>query len=87
MLYIGSIYKIYSNTINIVYIGVCFTKLDYELDVFKTKYKTKYKTFIDSDIVIELLEDVYSDVNDNQILIEKRRKHILEQTRKLLFYT
>ena len=86
MYYIGSIYKIYSNKVNVVYIGVCFTKLDYELDVFKTKYKTKYNTFIMAEPIIELLEDVYHDIDDKQILIIKRQKHILEQTRKLTFY-
>ena len=68
----------------------CFffiTKLDYELDVFKTKYKTKYNTFIMAEPIIELLEDVYSHNDDKQILIIKRQKHILEETRKLTFYT
>ena len=78
MFYLGSIYKIYSNTINIVYIGICFTKLDYELDVFKTKYITKYNTFIMAEPIIELLEDVYSHNDDKQILIIKRQKHILK---------
>ena len=76
-MYLGSIYKIYSNKVNIVYIGICFTKLDYELDVFKTKYITKYNTFIMAEPIIELLEDIYSDINNNQILIIKRKKHIL----------
>ena len=35
--------------------------------------------------IIELLEDIYNDVDDKQILIIKRQKHILEQTRKLTF--
>ena len=58
-MYIGSIYKIYSNQVNIIYIGVCFTKLDYELDVFKTKYKTKYKILIEAEPLIELLDGIY----------------------------
>ena len=32
--------------------------------------------------IIELLEDVYNDIDDKQILIIKRQKHILEETRK-----
>ena len=35
--------------------------------------------------IIELLEDIYNDIDDKQILIIKRQKHILEQTRKLTF--
>ena len=83
-MYIGSIYKIYSNKVNIVYIGICFTKLDYELDVFKSKYNTKYNLFIAAEPIIELLEDVYSITNDKQILITKRQKHIEQETRKYL---
>ena len=82
MHYIGSIYKIYSNKVNVVYIGICVNKLNIELERFKTKYKTKYNTFIKAEPIIELLEDVYSEINNNQILIIKRQKHILEQTRK-----
>ena len=85
MYYIGSIFKIYSNKVNIIYIGMCVNKLNIELERFKTKYKTKYKTLIASDLVIELLEDIYSDINNKQLLIIKRQKHILEQTRKLTF--
>ena len=81
MYYIGSIYKIYSNKVNIVYIGICVNKLNIELE----RFKTKYKTLIASDLVIELLEDIYSDINNKQLLIIKRQKHILEQTRKLTF--
>ena len=84
-MYIGSIYKIYSNKVNIVYIGICVNKLNIELERFKTKYKTKYKTMIEADLFIELLDDVYSDIDDKQILIIKRQKHILEETRKLTF--
>ena len=40
MYYIGSIYKIYSNKVNVVYIGICVNKLNIELERFKTKYKT-----------------------------------------------
>ena len=86
-MYIGSIYKIYSNKVNIVYIGICVNKLNIELERFKTKYKTKYKTLIEAEPLIELLEDIYNDVDDKQILIIKRQKHILEETRKLTFYT
>ena len=57
MYYIGSIYKIYSNKVNIVYIGICVNKLNIELE----RFKTKYKTLIASDLVIELLEDIYSE--------------------------
>ena len=81
MHYIGSIYKIYSNKVNVVYIGICVNKLNIELE----RFKTKYKTLIASDLVIELLEDIYSDINNKQLLIIKRQKHILEQTRKLTF--
>ena len=81
-MYIGSIYKIYSNKVNIVYIGICVNKLNIELERFKTKYKTNYKTMIEANLFIELLEDVYSEINNKQILIIKRQKHILEQTRK-----
>ena len=81
MYYIGSIYKIYSNKVNIVYIGICVNKLNIELE----RFKTKYKTLIASDLLIELLEDIYSDINNKQLLIIKRQKHILEQTRKLTF--
>ena len=77
MLYIGSIYKIYSNKVNIVYIGICVNKLNIELERFKTKYKTKYKTLIEAEPLIELVEDIYNDVDDKQILIIKRQKHIL----------
>ena len=77
MYYIGSIYKIYSNKVNIVYIGICVNKLNIELERFKTKYKTKYKTMIEADLFIELFDDVYSDIDDKQILIIKRQKHIL----------
>ena len=77
MHYIGSIYKIYSNKVNVVYIGICVNKLNIELERFKTKYKTKYNTFITAEPTIELLEDVYSEINNNQILIIKRQKHIL----------
>ncbi len=84
MYYIGSIYKIYSNKVNIVYIGICVNKLNIELERFKTKYKTKYKTLIEAEPLIELLEDIYNDVDDKQILIIKRQKHIQEQTRKYL---
>ena len=87
MIYLGSIYKIYSNTINIVYIGICFTKLDYELDVFKSKYNTKYNLFIAAEPIIELLEDVYNEIDDKQILIIKRQKHILSIKNNLTFYT
>ena len=73
MHYIGSIYKIYSNKVNIVYIGICVNKLNIELE----RFKTKYTTMIAADLVIELLEDIYSDINNNQILIIKRQKHIL----------
>ena len=73
MYYIGSIYKIYSNKVNIVYIGICVNKLNIELE----RFKTKYKTMIAADLVIELLEDIYSDINNKQILIIKRQKHIL----------
>ena len=76
-MYIGSIFKIYSNKVNIVYIGICVNKLNIELERFKTKYKTKYKTMIEADLFIELLEDVYSEINNKQILIIKRQKHIL----------
>ena len=76
MHYIGSIYKIYSNKVNVVYIGICVNKLNIELERFKTKYKTKYNTFIMAEPIIELLEDIYSDINNNQILIIKRQKHI-----------
>ena len=82
MLYIGSIYKIYSNKVNIIYIGMCVNKLNIELERFKSKYKTKYNTFIMAEPIIELLEDVYNDIDDKQILIIKRQKHILEETRK-----
>ena len=85
MHYIGSIYKIYSNKVNIVYIGICVNKLNIELERFKTKYKTKYNTFITAEPTIELLEDIYNDIDDKQILIIKRQKHILEETRKLTF--
>ena len=85
MHYIGSIYKIYSNKVNIVFVGICVNKLNIELERFKSKYKSKYKTLIASDLVIELLEDIYSDINNKQLLIIKRQKHILEQTRKLTF--
>ena len=81
MHYIGSIYKIYSNKVNVVYFGICVNKLNIELE----RFKTKYKTLIASDLVIELLEDIYSDINNKQLLIIKRQKHILEQTRKLTF--
>ena len=73
MYYIGSIYKIYSNKVNIVYIGICVNKLNIELE----RFKTKYTTMIAADLVIELLEDIYSDINNKQILIIKRQKHIL----------
>ena len=73
MHYIGSIYKIYSNKVNVVYIGICVNKLNIELE----RFKTKYKTMIAADLVIELLEDIYSDINNKQILIIKRQKHIL----------
>ena len=73
MYYIGSIYKIYSNKVNIVYIGICVNKLNIELE----RFKTKYTTMIAADLVIELLEDIYSDIKNKQILIIKRQKHIL----------
>ena len=41
MHYIGSIYKIYSNKVNVVYIGICVNKLNIELERFKTKLRQK----------------------------------------------
>ena len=84
MYYIGSIFKIYSNKVNIIYIGMCVNKLIIELERFKTKYKTKYKTMIEADLFIELLEDVYSEINNKQILIIKRQKHILSIKNNLM---
>ncbi len=84
MYYIGSIFKIYSNKVNIIYIGICFDKLHDVLERFKTKYKTKYKSMIEAEPIIELLEDIYNEIDDKQILIIKRKKHILEETRKYL---